>query len=127
MHGTVRDASGAAVPGADVKAAQTGTGTVRTTVSGADGGFSFTNLPLGPYRVEISKQGFTTSVQTGIELQVNSDPAVDVALKVGAVTEQVNVEANAALVETRSSGVGAVERTQCNGFGGTRRSGCTDR
>jgi hypothetical protein len=112
MHGTVRDASGAAVPGADVKAAQTGTGTVRTTVSGADGGFSFTNLPLGPYRVEISKQGFTTSVQTGIELQVNSDPAVDVALKVGAVTEQVNVEANAALVETRSSGVGEVIQNQ---------------
>ena len=51
-------------------------------------------------------------MQTGIELQVNSDPALDVALKVGAVSEQVNVEANAALVETRSSGVGEVIQNQ---------------
>jgi len=112
MHGTVRDASGAAVPGADVKATQTATGTIRSVTSGADGSFALTNLPLGPYRLEIGKQGFTTSVQTGIELQVNSDPALDVALKVGAVSEQVNVEANAALVETRSSGVGEVIQNQ---------------
>jgi carboxypeptidase family protein len=112
MHGTVQDSSGSAVPGADVKATQTGTGAVRATTTGADGGWVLTNLPVGPYRLEVSKQGFTTSVQTGIELQVQSDPLVEIALKVGQVTEQVNVEANAALVETRSSGVGAVVETQ---------------
>jgi hypothetical protein len=112
MHGTVQDSSGSAVPGADVKATQTGTGTVRATTSGADGGWVLTNLPVGPYRLEVGKQGFTSFVQTGIELQIQSDPLVEVALKVGAVTEQVNVEANAALVETRSSGVGAVVETQ---------------
>jgi hypothetical protein len=78
----------------------------------ADGGYLLTNLPLGPYRLEVAKEGFTKAVESGIELQVNADPAVDVALKVGAVTEQVNVEANAALVETRSSGVGAVIENQ---------------
>jgi hypothetical protein len=112
MHGTVQDSSGSAVPGADVKATQTGTGAVRSTTSGADGSWVLTNLPVGPYRLEVGKQGFTTSVQTGIELQVKSDPLVEVALKVGQVTEQVNVEANAALVETRSSGVGEVVQTQ---------------
>jgi hypothetical protein len=112
MHGTVQDSSGSAVPGADVKATQTGTGAVRATTSAADGSWVLTNLPVGPYRLEVSKQGFTTAVQTGIELQVQSDPLVEVALKVGAVTEQVNVQANAALVETRSSGVGAVVETQ---------------
>jgi len=112
IHGTIQDSTGAAVPGAEVKATQTATGVSRSTTSAADGGFVLTNLPLGPYRLEVSREGFTKAVESGIELQVNADPAVDVALKVGAVTEQVNVEANAALVETRSSGVGAVIENQ---------------
>ncbi len=112
MHGTVQDASGAAVPGADVKATQTDTGISRTVMSGADGGFVLTNLPLGPYRVEVTKEGFTKYVQSGVLLQVNSDPAIEASLKVGAVTEQVVVEANAAQVETRSSGIGEVVQTQ---------------
>lgn len=112
IHGTVQDASGSAVPGADVKATQTQTGAVRTTTSGPDGGYVFTNLPLGPYEIEVSKQGFTTYVQSGITLQVNGDVAVNASLKVGAVSEQVVVEANASQVETRSSGVGSVVQTQ---------------
>jgi len=112
IHGTVQDSTGAAVPGAEVRATQTETGAARAVASGADGGYVLTNLPIGPYRLEITKEGFTKANQTGIVLQVNADPAVDVALKVGSVTEQVNVEANAALVETRSSGIGAVVETQ---------------
>jgi hypothetical protein len=112
IQGTVRDASGASVPGAEVKATQTATGTVRTTTSGTDGVYVLPNLPIGPYRLEVSKQGFTTYVQTGIVLQVNVNPTVDVALKVGAVTEQVQVEANAALVETQSTSVGSVIENQ---------------
>ncbi|MEQ1884509.1 MAG: TonB-dependent receptor [Bryobacteraceae bacterium] len=112
IHGTVQDASGAAVPGAEVKATQTETSLTRTTVSGADGGYLFTNLPIGPYRIEVSKDGFSKYAQSGLVLQVNADPTVDVALKVGAVTEQVNVEANANLVETRSATVGQVVENQ---------------
>ena len=112
MHGTVQDSSGSGVPGAEVKATQLSTGLVRTTLSGADGSWVLTNLPLGPYRLEVSKESFTTYAQTGIELQVQSDPLVEVALKVGQVNERVNVEADAALVETRNSGVGAVVETQ---------------
>ena len=112
IHGTVQDTTGAAVPGAEVKATQTATGVVRTVVTGQDGGYVLTNLPLGPYQLEVSKEGFNKSVQSGILLQVNSDPAVDVSLRVGAVSEQVQVEANAALVETRNSGVGEVIQNQ---------------
>ena len=112
MHGTIQDASGSAVPGADIKATQTATGLIRATLSAPDGSWVLTNLPLGPYQLEVSKQGFTTFIQTGIELQVQSDPLVEVAMKVGQMTERVNVEADAALVETRSSGVGAVVETQ---------------
>src|SRR5665213_2391210 len=104
IHGTVQDGTGAAVLGAEVKATQTDTGLSRTATTGADGGYVLTPLAVGPYRIEVSKEGFTKAVQTGVVLQVGTDPAVDVALKVGQVTEQVNVEANAALVETRSSG-----------------------
>jgi len=112
IHGTVQDTSGAAVSGAMIKATQTDIGLTRTTVSAAAGDFVISNLPLGPYQVEISRDGFTTSVQKGIALQVGSDPAILVALKVGAVTERVNVEANATQVETRTVGVGTVIEAQ---------------
>ncbi len=112
IHGVVQDMSGAAIPGAKVKALQTDTGFSRTVTTGADGGYVITSLPLGPYNVEITGAGFATSIESGVILQVNSDPAVTVALKLGAVSERVNVEANASQVETRSVGVGTVIETQ---------------
>jgi len=112
IHGTVQDSSGSAVPGAEVKVTQTDTGASRTVASGGDGGYVLTNLPIGPYQIEVTKDGFAKAVQTGVVLQVNADPAIEIALKVGAVNEQVKVEANAALVETRSSGIGSVTETQ---------------
>src|SRR5438552_354700 len=108
IQGTIQDATGSAVPGAEVKVTQTETGAVRTVTSGADGGYVFANLAIGPYRLEVSKTGFSTYVQTGIVLQVATNPTIDVALKVGAVSEQVQVEANATLVETQATGVGSV-------------------
>src|SRR5258706_337806 len=68
IHGTVQDTSGAVIAGAMVKAAQTETGISRTVTSEADGSYVITNLPLGPYQLEISKEGFATVVQTGIVL-----------------------------------------------------------
>jgi hypothetical protein len=83
----------------------TDTGAIRTTTSGPDGVYVLPNLPIGFYRLEIGKQGFNTYVQTGIVLQVATNPAVDVTLRVGAVSEQVEVEANAAPVDRpRASG-----------------------
>ncbi|HTR37071.1 MAG TPA: carboxypeptidase regulatory-like domain-containing protein [Bryobacteraceae bacterium] len=112
IQGTVQDATGSAVPGAQITATQTTTGVSRVVTTGADGRYVLPNLPIGPYRMEVSKQGFATYVQTGIELQVATNPTVDVTLKLGAVSEQVQVEANAALVETEATGVGNVMETQ---------------
>src|SRR3990172_8900400 len=112
IHGTVQDASGSIVPGAEVRATQTETNVVRTTTTAADGSYVFLNLPIGPYRLEVSKEGFTRYVQSGIVLQVNSNPTLNVALQVGAVTQSVVVEADVALVETRTSGVGQVVEVQ---------------
>jgi hypothetical protein len=112
IHGAVRDSTGAVVPAAEVKATQTDTGLTRVTTTDTDGAYVLAAMPVGPYRIEVSREGFTTAVQSGIVLQVNTDPAVDFALKVGAVNEQVNVEANAVLVETRSTGIGTVIENQ---------------
>jgi hypothetical protein len=112
MHGTVQDPSGSAVPSAEIKATQTETGVTRVVNSRADGGYVLVNLPVGPYQLEVTKEGFTKYVQSGIVLQVNSDPGIDPVLKVGSVSEQVVVEANATQVETRSSGIGEVVQTQ---------------
>lgn len=112
ISGTVRDSSGAVLPGADVTATQTETGIVRNAVSNETGGYVLPNLALGPYKVEVSLPGFRTFVQTGIVLQVNSSPVINATLAVGQKSELIEVQANAALVETRSVGIGQTMETQ---------------
>ena len=108
VSGTVKDQSGAVLPGAEVTATQTETGFKRTVVTDETGSYLLTNLPVGPYRFEAGLPGFRTYVQTGIVLQVNANPVINAVLEVGQVSEQVEVRADAALVETRSTGVGQV-------------------
>jgi len=112
ISGTVKDQSGAVLPGAEITATQTDTGIARTAVSNETGNYVLPNLAVGPYRVEASLPGFRTFVQTGIILQVNSSPVINPILEVGQVSEQVEVQANAALVDTRTSAVGAVIENQ---------------
>src|SRR6266436_3987583 len=108
ISGTVRDQSSAVLPGAEITATQTETGIARNTVSDETGSFNLPNLALGPYRIEVALPGFRTYVQTGIVLQVNSNPVINAVLEVGQVTETVEVQANAAMVETRSVGIAQV-------------------
>jgi hypothetical protein len=108
IAGTVKDQTGAVLPGVEVTVTQTDTGIARTAVTNETGSYVLSNLPIGPYRLEAGLPGFRTFVQTGIVLQVNSSPAINPVLEVGQVSEQVEVQANAALVETRSAGVGQV-------------------
>jgi hypothetical protein len=112
ISGTVKDASGAVLPGAEVTATQTDTGIARNTISNETGAYVLPNLAVGPYKLEVSLPGFRTFVQTGIVLEVNSSPVINATLEVGQVTEQVEVQANAALVETRTVGVGQVMEQQ---------------
>ena len=108
ITGTVHDPSGAVLPGVEIKATQTETGITRTTISNETGSYVLPNLPTGPYRLETALTGFRTFVQTNIVLQVNSNPAINVTLEIGQVAESVEVQANAAQVETRSTAVGTV-------------------
>src|SRR5204862_1942464 len=108
ISGTVKDQTGAVLPGVEVTATQTDTGIARTTVTNETGSYVLPNLALGPYRLEAALPGFRTFAQTGIVLQVNSNPVINPVLEVGQVSEQVEVQANATLVETRNAGVGQV-------------------
>src|SRR5262245_60303394 len=101
VSGTVKDQSGAVLPGVEVTATQTATGAARNTVTNETGSFVLPNLPVGPYKLEAALPGFRTFLQTGILLQVNTSPVINPVLEVGQVNERVEVEANAALVETR--------------------------
>jgi len=112
ISGTVRDASGAVLPGVQVTATQTDIGTSRGTLTNETGFYALPNLPLGPYKVEASLVGFRTFAQTGIVLQVGSNPVVDVRMEVGQVAQVVEVQADVATIETRSVGVGTVIETQ---------------
>ena len=112
IQGSIHDASGSTVPGAVLKATQTETSAVRTAISDTDGTYALTNLAIGPYRLEVSKPGFSSYVQTGIVLQVESQPTIDISLKVSDLNEQVQVEAGAALVETQSTNMGSVIENQ---------------
>src|SRR6266571_1736330 len=108
ISGVVKDQSGAILPGVDISATQTATGAKRTTVTNENGAYALPNLPIGPYMLEASLPGFRTYVQTGIVLQVNDSAAINVSLNIGQVSEQVEVQANATLVETQTTGVGRV-------------------
>ena len=98
IHGQVLDPSGSAIPGATVKAIQTDTQYTRTTTADADGGYVLPNLPLGPYRLEVTGQGFKTSVQTGILLQVGNNVQINASLQVGTVSENIEVKSQASMV-----------------------------
>jgi hypothetical protein len=108
INGTVRDQGGLALPGVTITVTNTATGLSRTVVTSETGSYIVQNLPVGPYRFEASLQGFRTYVQTGIVLQVGSNPTLSVELGVGGLEETVTVEASATLVETRNPGVGQV-------------------
>jgi hypothetical protein len=112
IGGTVKDQSGAILPGVEVTVTQTDTGVKRTATTDETGTYVLPNLPIGPYRLEASLPGFRTYAQTGIVLQVDANPTINAVLQVGQVSEQVEVQANAALLETRSAGIGTVVDNQ---------------
>src|SRR5688572_6975330 len=108
LTGRVTDPSGAVLPGVTVTVTQTDTGLVRSTVSDESGTYLLTNLPTGPYRLEVTLSGFRTYVQTGIVLQVGATPTINATLAVGNLEETVAVEAAAPLVDVRSAGISEV-------------------
>jgi hypothetical protein len=110
ISGRVTDASGAVLPGVTITATQIDTQFVRTTVTNEVGAFTLPNLPIGPYRVEASLQGFQTFVQSGVTMQVNANLVIDPTLRLGDIAETITVQARPSdiEIETRRMGVGTV-------------------
>src|SRR5262249_39678418 len=73
ISGIVQDPTGAAIPNARVTITNVDTSAARTIETGADGSYVVTNLVVGPYRLQVTKDGFTTYNQSGIVLQVNTN------------------------------------------------------
>jgi len=108
ISGVVTDPSGAAIPDAKIIATQTDTNAVRTVQSGAGGTYVLPGLAIGRYKLQVEAKGFTTYVQTGIILQVGESPEINIALKLGAITTQVVVTSNVAMVQADTASVSQV-------------------
>jgi hypothetical protein len=108
VDGHVTDPSGASIAGATVKMTEVDRRTVHTFTTDAQGVFRFPNLPVGDYVLEVSSPGFKAYRQTGITLQVASNVEQNVVMQIGAVTETVEVVANAAMVETKENSISQV-------------------
>src|SRR5260221_12109553 len=106
--GTVRDSSQAIVSGSHITITNAQTNLKLETVSGADGTYRILALPAGTYRLTVTAAGFKTYNTTDIEVKVNDQLQLDVALSVGSATEVVTVEANAVQVQTESTQLGDV-------------------
>jgi Carboxypeptidase regulatory-like domain len=101
VSGTVTDASGAIITGAEVKVTQKNTGATRTATTNSSGQFNFTALPPTTYTVSVQAQGFKQYVQD-VVLLADQTRDLDVHLQIGAATQQVTVEASTVAVNTVS-------------------------
>ena len=110
--GTVKDASGAAVAGANVTARNTDTALSRTAVSDSDGAYRIPSLPVGSYEVRVEHEGFQVSVRAGLVLTVALEAVVNISLQVGSVSQTVEVTAEAPLVNTTTSSLGGLVDSQ---------------
>ena len=110
--GIIRDATGAAVPGASIKVQNAGTNLSRVGASNERGEFTVTNLAPGIYNVVIEKAGFQTLRQTDLELQVNQTARLELQLQIGAVSESVEVKADVPLLNTENATRGDVITNQ---------------
>jgi hypothetical protein len=108
IMGTVTDATGAKMPGVDISVVNELTGERHVEKTTSAGDFLVLALPVGSYHVEASKEGFSQVVRSGIRLDVNQNLRVDFQLKVGQVSERVEVTGGAPLVDTREVQVGSL-------------------
>src|SRR5678815_2696912 len=102
VTGTVADATGAVIPGATITATNTQTTLKYETVSTETGNFTLSQLPGGTYGLSVELPGFKKYVRQGITVLAATTVRIDVALEVGAASEEVTVNADAPLLRTES-------------------------
>jgi hypothetical protein len=108
IAGTVKDPTGAVVPGAQVAVQEVQTGVKRSANTDLQGVYSFPSLPVGHYELTVRASGFKDFRQTGLNLDVNTALTVDIPLELGEATQEVTVNAAAVQVETANTQMGEV-------------------
>src|SRR5579885_2305043 len=103
ISGTVKDQTGAVLPGASIQVKNQETGLARTVTTDSAGRYRVPSLELGTYSGEVSMTGFRTTVKSGIVLTVGSEMVVDLTTEVGQVSESVTVAAEVPTVQTTSA------------------------
>ncbi len=112
IAGTVLDQSGAAVEGAQVVAKNQATGSTYTTTSESGGNFRFPSVVIGKYDVTVSRTGFNSVTQSGVNVTISTTTTLSVTLNVGSSGQTVTVQADATRIETESSDIGTVVTTR---------------
>ena len=107
LQGTVRDASGAVLPGASVTATNNATGLSRSTVTSDSGTYAFVQLPVGDYTVTAEQKGFSKGASK-VHLDIGAAALLDFQLRIGQVTQEVEVTSEAAAVETTKTTLSSV-------------------
>jgi hypothetical protein len=112
LTGTITDLSGATMPGAKVTLTNTETGAQRESTSNEAGSYEFTALQPGSYTLTFQKEGFAQVTSAAIRLEVNQVARLDVSMHPGAVNENIQVTAAAALLESSNAQIGQVIETK---------------
>lgn len=110
--GSVKDQSGAVLPGVEITVLNLSTNQSRTTVTNERGDYTVPQVPIGVYSVAATLPGFKTEVRQRIEIQVDQRARIDFTLEVGQVTEKVMVTEEAPLVQATSASLGSVVDNQ---------------
>lgn len=108
INGTVEDATGAAIVGAEIGLRGITTGTMRRTISNSQGNYDFIDVAPGEYSLEIAARGFQSAKQAAFVLHVNQTATFNFALSVGSQSQQITVRANAAQLQTSTANLGTV-------------------
>src|SRR6266403_3195077 len=108
LGGTVTDATGAVVANAKVVATNQATGVETATQTDSAGAYLLPSLPIGTYRIQINASGFQSSIISNLKLEVATALTQNIQLKVGQAAEKIEIVADAALVDTTTTGVGQV-------------------
>ncbi|MGB6497401.1 MAG: carboxypeptidase-like regulatory domain-containing protein, partial [Candidatus Acidiferrum sp.] len=106
--GNVTDSSGAAVHGATVTLTNEGTSAALSSTTEADGSYKFSPVRIGSYKLTVTYQGFQTSTQVGVKVDVGAQVVVNFSLKPGKVTETIEVTAAAPVLQSQDASVGQV-------------------
>jgi hypothetical protein len=106
LVGAITDETGAVVPSATVTVTELATGQVRVATASVTGEYVVPQLPPSKYEVKVTAKGFETSVASGVTLEIAQRARLDFTMKVGSLSQQIEVNAHATVMDTDTASLG---------------------